>query len=553
VHECYGRLVVTRSPLGDAQRALTIAVLYVVVAKLGLMMDAVSGFATLVWPPTGLSLAALVLLGPHVWPGVMLGAFVVNAWTGAPPLVAFGMALGNTVEGVVGAYALRRFPSFSPRLERLRDTLALIVIAALGSTTLSATIGVGCLWLGGVITSAAAGDTWRAWWLGDVIGDLVVAPFLLTMLATLVARPPERSKARAMRASRRVELAVLGAMLTFTALFIFLGPVGSASTPFRQAYFLFPLLIWAALRFGPRGAAAATFAVSVAAIAGTAAGAGPFVKERLSQSLLFLQTFMAFVAVTMLVLGAVSAERRQALALRDTLISLASHELRTPLTALQLQVQLLAQGLRELAPADADAAQRLSDDAATAERYVKRMVRLVDELLDVSRITAGRLQLDPEEVDLGALVREVVDRSPQQHRSKITLEEAGTGPIVGLWDRMRVEQIVTNLISNATKYGDGKPVQVTVERQAKAARLVVKDHGVGIAREDQARIFERFERGTVDSRSGVGGFGLGLWIVRQVVEALGGSVQLESEVGKGSTFTVMLPMTDAVPKSKEGR
>jgi signal transduction histidine kinase len=522
-------------PLRDVARALGLAALYVVVGKLGLMMDAVSGFATLVWPPTGLALAALLLYGPRLWPGVAIGAFVVNVWTGAPPLVALGISAGNTLEAVVGAYALWRVKGFTPKLETLRDTLALILLAALGSTLVSATLGVGCLWLGGVVPGARVAETWRAWWIGDIIGDLVVAPLLLTWLArpSRFTRAPHHSR-------HLLETVLIAAPLVGTAAFVLSGSAADGGGPFAQPYLIFPLLIGAALRFGPRGAAAVTFLVSASAIAGAALGHGPFVRETLVRSLAFLQTFMAAAAATTLILSAVSEERRRALSLRDSLISIASHELKTPLTSLQLQVEMLG---RTLGREDGLDRSRLAAGAAAAERYVRRLDRLVDELLDVSRLTARRLRLDAEEVDLAEVVREVLGRLQEDDKRGWSFAPPGD-PVIGRWDRMRIDQIVTNLLSNAAKYGGGKPVQIAVERRSRRARFTVADHGQGISPDDRARIFEPFERGR--SGDGIGGFGLGLWIVRELIDALGGTITLESEVGTGTTFMVELPLEEPV-------
>jgi signal transduction histidine kinase len=308
---------------------------------------------------------------------------------------------------------------------------------------------------------------------------------------------------------------------------------------FREAYMIFPFLAWAALRFGSRGAAVATFSTSAVAIAGAASGRGPFLHGRLADSLLSLQVFMAIAATTTLVLGAIAQERRHALALRDSLLSVASHELRTPLSALQLRAQILTRGMvhRDVP------AERLEDDARAIERHVKRLCGLVDDLLDISRIMAGRLRLQIEPVELNGLLGEVVERLAPDERGRVRLD--ATGPsIVGQWDRGRVDQVVTNLLSNAIKYGAEAPVEVSLGRDGGRARIAIRDHGIGIAAEDQERIFGRFER-TQESTKNAGGFGLGLWIVRQIVDAAGGSVHVKSELGKGSTFTVELPLGDA--------
>ena len=273
-------------------------------ARLGLQLDPVGRFATFVWPPTGLSLAALLLFGSRLWPGVALGAVVANVLTGAPLLVAGGIAAGNTLEALIGASALSRIPRFRLGLDRLIDVLALIGVA-LASTLVSATIGVASLSLGGVLPAGQGAATWMAWWQGDVLGDLVVAPFLLTW----VGAPWHRLTTR-----RAAEAVALGVALLVASWFL-LGASSAQATglsAFRQPTTLLPVLIWASLRFGTQGASAATMLVSAVAIWCTVLGRGPFIRPELHDSLAVVQAFMSVVAVTFLVLGAVTAERRRA-------------------------------------------------------------------------------------------------------------------------------------------------------------------------------------------------------------------------------------------------
>jgi PAS domain S-box-containing protein len=240
-------------------------------------------------------------------------------------------------------------------------------------------------------------------------------------------------------------------------------------------------------------------------------------------------------------------EARAAIKLRDEFLSVAGHELRTPLTALQLQLQSLdaafARGQVAAEPA------RWEPRVHKTVGHAHRLQRLIDELLDVSRITSGRLSLERETMDLGELAREVVERH--------TSEALRTGSIVNLetrgdthgnWDRTRLDQVLTNLLSNAVKYGAGKPIDVRVTGSGDGdgrVRVVVRDQGIGIEPAAQPRIFGRFERAV--SERHYGGFGLGLWIVHELVEAHGGHVHFESEPGRGSTFYVELPteMTNA--------
>jgi signal transduction histidine kinase len=226
---------------------------------------------------------------------------------------------------------------------------------------------------------------------------------------------------------------------------------------------------------------------------------------------------------------------------RDEFLSIASHELRTPLTTLQLLVQGFRRAVQtESPPEEAIEGVRSSVELVGCE--VARLDRLASNLLDVSRITAGRLPIERAHVDLSALVREVALRFEQEVEiagCKLTVHADAS--VVGLWDRMRLDQIVTNLLSNAIKYGPGKPVEVRVESDATTGRIVVRDRGIGIAPKDATRIFERFER-AVSARH-YGGMGLGLYITRQIVEAHGGTIRVDSVPKEGSTFTVELPKT----------
>jgi signal transduction histidine kinase len=221
---------------------------------------------------------------------------------------------------------------------------------------------------------------------------------------------------------------------------------------------------------------------------------------------------------------------------RDEFLSIASHELRTPLTALQLQLQLLqraAQRSLEELP------RLLEGKVEVLERQTRRISFLVSELLDVSRMRLGELELRYERLDLAEVAREAgADLKAELARagSRLRLD---LSPSRGRFDRMRIEQVITNLLVNAAKFGEGRPITLAVDADATRARIRVTDRGIGIAAEHQLRVFERFERGVPAQH--FGGLGLGLYIVRQIVEAHGGEVRVESTPGAGATFTAELP------------
>ena len=237
----------------------------------------------------------------------------------------------------------------------------------------------------------------------------------------------------------------------------------------------------------------------------------------------------------------VHTQLEEAVRVRQDFLSIAGHELKTPLTSVLLNLRSVDKALQGGA-ATGDA--RFVARWRALGQQIGRLERLVDQLLDVSRITAGKLALVPEPLDFAELVREVVGRfSPPSTAEGGAIHVQVDGPVEGQWDRLRVEQILTNLLSNAVKYGGGRPISVDVRTGGAGddaeVLLTVSDQGIGMSSDDLGRIFGRFER-AVSGRN-YGGLGLGLWIVRQVVDAMGGSVSVESQPGRGSTFTVRLP------------
>jgi len=286
---------------------LGLAAVYVLAGKLGLLLAFVHASATAVWPPTGIALAAFLLLGYRVWPGIFLGAFLVNLTTAGSVATTLGIATGNTLEGLAGAYLVNRFAHGAHAFDRPQDVFKFAVLAALACMTVSPFIGVTSLALGGYADWAEYGRVWLTWWLGDAGGALIVAPVLL-----LWGQDP---RARWTLAQVK-EAGLLLVTLLLVGLAVFGGVLPITIETYPLGFLCIPVLVWTAFRFGPRETATAMLLLAGIAIWGTLSGFGPFVRETQNESLLLLQSFMGVTAIMALALAAGAVEQRRAEAAR---------------------------------------------------------------------------------------------------------------------------------------------------------------------------------------------------------------------------------------------
>jgi diguanylate cyclase (GGDEF)-like protein len=300
---------------------LGLAVVYYLAAKLGLQFAYVDKSVTTVWPPTGIALAAFVLFGYRVWPAIVAGAFFANLTTSGAVLPSLGIAAGNTLEGLLGAFLVNRFARGGRVFDRVRDIFLFTALAALVSTIVSATLGVASLVLSGERTFAHAGRVWLTWWLGDAVGDIVYAPALILWIG--VKPGPQWN-------TRQLLEAIAAALATAAVTFAIFGGV-FPERHYEITGLLWPVLIWIAFRFGPRESATAIVIVSIVSILQTKNGYGPFAPLSASESFALLQLWTGITAVTSLVLAAVVAAQREVqgtwreLAVTDPLTGLANH------------------------------------------------------------------------------------------------------------------------------------------------------------------------------------------------------------------------------------
>jgi diguanylate cyclase (GGDEF)-like protein len=321
-----------------------LAAIYFVSGKLGLGLAFVHPSSTAVWPPTGIVLAAFLILGYRVWPGVFLGAFLVNMTTVGTIWTSLGIATGNTLEGLIGAYLVIRFANGKKCFENTPNIFRFAILAGLISTTAAATIGVTSLSLGGFASWADFKPIWLTWWLGDGVGDVVLAPVLILWIA--------ESRIR----WSWTEFAEIGALLSglaLTAELVFDKVSFAGVRNYPLEYLCIPFLVWAAFRFTQREAATAALLLSAIAIWGTLQGFGPFAIGTRNESLLLLQSFMGIIAVMTIALASMTAERRRTeeqarnLAVTDPLTGLANY--RKLVDVLDLEIKRSARSSRSFA------------------------------------------------------------------------------------------------------------------------------------------------------------------------------------------------------------
>jgi diguanylate cyclase (GGDEF)-like protein len=299
-----------------------LAAIYFAAGKLGLTLALVNPSATAVWPAAGIALAALLIFGYWAWPGVLLGAFLANVTTAGTVASSFGIAVGNSLEGLLGAYLVTRFAAGKKAFDRPPDTFKFAWLAGMMATTVSATFGVTTLALAGLAKWSAYGTVWLTWWLGDAAGIVIVAPLLILWSADYRLHWTRQQFFEAL--CLLLGLIVAGQM-------VFDGFLVPGTSKYPLEYMCIPFLIWAAYRFGQREAAAATLVLVVSAVSGTFHGFGPFIRQTENESLLMLQAFMAVVAVTIMGLAAVFEDRKRAveqarhLAVSDPLTELANY------------------------------------------------------------------------------------------------------------------------------------------------------------------------------------------------------------------------------------
>jgi signal transduction histidine kinase len=538
--------------------SLFVAIVYFAGAELGLSLATLHQNVTPVWPPTGIAIAALLIFGSRVWPGVFVGALAANLALNLPIAADIGIASGNTLEAILAWYLLQRSKRWDGSFESVRDVMTFIVYAAVLAPLVSATIGSVSVCFGDPRQWSNFVWLWLTWWMGDGFGALIVSPLLLSWSLSWKI---DREDAP--------EIAGLLVLLIIIVLIVFGGWFPGPVKTYPLAYLCLPCLLWAALRFDQRIVTGSIVLMAAVAVWGAKHGYGPFVQLSSNVMLLLLMSFVGTSALMTLLVAAVTVERRkaeeekwrlaselerrradlleresharqqaeEASRLKEEFLATVSHELRTPLNAVVGWSRLLRSG-----KLDNDGMSHAID---VIERNAAAQRQIIEDLLDVSRIVAGKLRINTQPVDLLLVIHAAIDAvRPAAEAKEIKISTHVEAPdLIVRADVERLQQVFWNLLANAVKFTPyGGVIDVYLERSDSLAEVRIEDSGPGVPPDFLLRIFERFSQADGSSTRKHGGLGLGLAIVRHLIELHGGTVSATNRGEKGGAIlTVRLP------------
>lgn len=534
-----------KRPSANILLNVVVAVLYTLTGLWGLQLAFVNSNVTLLWPPSGIAMAALLYGGLSMAPGILLGALITNLLNDAAPVIATSIAAGNTMGLVIGYGLLRAAYRSAPDFGRIRFLVQFILHASLIGGLCTAIWGTLSLMIGGIIDKGNFLETFAIWWVGDAMGVLLLAPFLLTARQLLI---------RLKDGLRALEYGALVVLASAVSYGIFTGELGLPSH-YPLIYLEFPFLVWGALRFGPGGGASLILLVAGFSSASTAAGLGPFSREDVHDSLLFLHTYLGLFATSTLMVASVFQEKRdyliqisearrkaeEANRLKSEFLANMSHEIRTPLTAMLGFLDLLRSD--ELPP------EERRRYISTIQRNGEHLVSLIGDILDLSRIEAGRMTLQKRRVDLSNFLQELTEAfrvRAEQKGLSFWMNQFGSLPLFVRMDELRVRQILGNLLGNAIKFTDRGSVGLELKGKHARNDLVlifsVVDTGPGISPSEKEKLFQPFSQLDTSSTRDYGGAGLGLAISRRLAQLIGGDVELDSSPDQGTRFVLTVPV-----------
>jgi signal transduction histidine kinase/ActR/RegA family two-component response regulator len=522
-------------------KGVALVAIYFVAGKLSLKLAFLNASASPVWPPAGIAVAVLLLFGFRWWPAIFVGAFLVNVTTAGNVLTSLGIAAGNTLESLLGAWLVLKIAAGIRAFEHAYDVFRFALALAI-STLVSPTIGVTTLSLSGFADWKNYGDVWLTWWMGDFSGAVIFAPVLILWLGYPWRR---------INLMRDAEVGILLVLLAILSEVVFGGWFVISTLNYPIAFILGPIIAWTAFRLTPRETATSMFVLSAISIWGTLHGFGPFVRSNENQSLLILQSFNVLTTITAVALAAGMSERRRAEAAleqqratveaanrtKDNFLAMLSHELRTPLTPVLAALDALKTEPQSAADTNAT--------LAMMRRNIELESQLIDDLLDLTRITKDKMQLDVQPVDAHQAVHNVVEMCASEANAKqlrVRFDLQATDFQV-MADPAKFQQIIWNLFKNAIKFtGDNGGITISsANHLPHILTLAVADTGIGIEPEIMERIFNPFEQGERSFQRRFGGLGLGLTISKSLAQAHGASLIAKSDgLNHGAKFLLTM-------------
>ena len=495
----------------------------------------ITEFNAVMWIPCGLAFSTLFLLGLEFWPFILAAELVLLFWIPYAPLAAILMSLGNVATYYYGARFLKNKLSSKTSLDRLKDLFIFLVLATFFIPLVLSSLEVIIQFIFGDLQISKLFVTWRGWWIGQGMSILVIGGFAINF-------KNDRKHWWALFRERKWEALFLFPVIIGICIFIFTPLSELNHSLLIRPYVLFSMMLWASLRFDLMGAILTSIIIAATAEAGGLSGFVAFSTATIDPNdrMVMLQFILAAITLTGLVVATTVREKSEALEARNEFLDIASHELKTPITSLKLQFQLLQRRIdkqSELMPAETEQLVFLGK----VDRQVNRLVKIVEQLLDGSRAERKLIELEVEKVNLNDLILQLTERLASEiQNSKCTLKLELASDLNGTWDPFRIEQVLENLISNAIRYASGSLIEIIATTQDHYVQILVRDHGPGLDPIKLHSIFDRFMRAS-ETRH-VQGLGLGLFITRRIVEAHGGSISVDSTLGKGTTFTVILPI-----------
>ncbi len=555
-------------------RIILVAVVYFLSAYLGIILAFRETYTSPVWPPVGVGLAMIILMGPRTWPGIMIGSLIsyllvfwlTNITFGTGAILASTLiSTGNTLEIIIGYYLLKKFVDLNDPFQKTNHTFIFLVVS-LGMCLIGSSIGTYSLYLNHQIQEDQLLQKWFFWWIPNVASVLLFTPFILSWTRGFKMKLTKRH---------------LAEILVFILLLIAFGALLSlgklASTMEKAMPFLaIPFLLWLSFRFNLQTSMSGILFTALSAIYFTTiTGSGPFVLNSNENSIILLQVFIGVISITTLVLSSTVYERSQAQATiqkfydtletkirertkalndeiifrkrteqklkimnlqlskanieLDNFVYRVSHDLRAPVASVL--------GLANLARNEKNPAMIL-EYFNMVEKTAGQQDNFIKDILNISR--NARLGIERKKISFKELIDETLDQLKYTDKNKMTDTRVNvSGNVPFFSDPHRIQVIFNNLISNSIRYSNGKSpvIDITIDIDPDHANIIVRDNGIGIDKKHHKKIYDMFYRATDNNA----GSGLGLYIVKESIDKLHGSIALESELGKGTTFNLVIP------------